>query len=148
MKTISITLILCLCYLLSFSQDVTKNDVFNRLEKSSVGGGKIRVTQDFAVKSLIRKHVEANQKLPPMGYRIVVFSGSGPQSEAKANQTRSSFKAKFYETEAYTKYYEPNFRVHVGDFRNKSEALKVYKEVKKYYSSAYIIEDRIEFPDL
>ncbi|MBN2682653.1 MAG: SPOR domain-containing protein [Bacteroidales bacterium] len=148
MKAIGLIFIICNLSLLSYSQDVTKNDIFNSLEKSAVSGAKITITQDYAVKSLVRKHVESNIKLPPKGYRIVIFSGSGAQSESKANQVRTQFKARFYKTEAYTKYHEPNFRVHVGDFRNKSEALKVYKEVKKYYSSAYIIEDRIEFPDL
>jgi hypothetical protein len=148
MKTIGLIFLACTFSFLSLSQDVTKNDIFNSLEKAAVGGAKITISQDYAVKSLVRKHVEANMKLPPKGYRIVVFSGSGAQSEAKANQVRTSFKSRFHKTEAYTKYHEPNFRVHVGDFRNKSEALKVYKEVKKHYSSAYIIEDRIEFPDL
>ena len=148
MKALLIITIISMSFLSGFSQEPTKNDIFNKLEKSAVGGAKVLITQDYAVKSLIRKHVEANQKLPPKGYRIVIFSGSGPQSEAKANQIRSSFKAKYYKTEAYTKYYEPNFRVHVGDFRDKSEALKLYKEIKKSYSSAYIIEDRIELPDL
>jgi hypothetical protein len=148
MKALILIIICTISYLISHTQEPTKNDIFNQLDKTYSNSGKVVITQDYAVKSLIRKHVEANNKLPTKGYRIVIFSGSGAQSESKANQVRSTFKTRFYKTEAYTKYHEPNFRVHVGDFRNKSEALKVYKEVIKYYSGTYIIEDRIEYPDL
>lgn len=147
MKTLTLLISIFTIYTLC-GQETSKHDIFNRLEKTASGGAKVVISQDYAVKNLIRKHVEVNETLPPKGYRIVIFSGSGPQSEAKANQVRSSFKAKYYKTEAYTKYYEPNFRVHVGDFRNKSDALKLYKELVKSYAGAYIIEDRIEFPDL
>jgi hypothetical protein len=46
----------------------------------------------------------------------------------------------------HVKYISPNFRVRVGDFRTKNEALKLYREIKSNYPVAFIVADEIDFP--
>ncbi|HBS89092.1 MAG: hypothetical protein A2W91_06480 [Bacteroidetes bacterium GWF2_38_335] len=147
MKTV-FCIILAFLTFSAFSQEDDKNDIFNRLEKSGPGYGKVTINQDYSAKNLIRKHAEVNKDLMPEGYRIVIYSGSGAGNETKANSERGRFKALHPSHGAYIEYFEPNFKVHVGDFRNKSDALKLYEDLIEEFPGSYIITDRIEFPKL
>jgi hypothetical protein len=42
----------------------------------------------------------------------------------------------------------PNFKVRIGDFRNKSEALKTKAYIASKYPNAFIVKDNIQFPEL
>jgi hypothetical protein len=59
---------------------------------------------------------------------------------------KAEFVALFPEYETYLRFNSPNFSVRVGDFRNKSEALKAYKRIHSSFPRAYIVEDLIDFP--
>jgi len=45
-------------------------------------------------------------------------------------------------------YDDPNFKVYIGGYRVKSEALKLLKTIQKDFPSAFIVYDIIDFPDL
>jgi hypothetical protein len=36
----------------------------------------------------------------------------------------------------------------VGDYRNKYEALGIFREIRKKYPAAYVVKDVIPFPEL
>lgn len=79
------------------------------------------------------------------GYRIQLISLSGNNSKAIVEKMQNDFMAKFPEVPAYVTYFEPNFRLRVGDFRTKLEAYHVYQSINISFPGAFIIKDKIEY---
>ena len=46
----------------------------------------------------------------------------------------------------YRTFESPNYKVTVGDFRSKDEALGIYNALKGTYPTAYIIKETINYP--
>ena len=46
----------------------------------------------------------------------------------------------------YRSFERPNFKVAVGDFRTKDEALRLFNELKRQYPEAILIEEKIKYP--
>ena len=46
----------------------------------------------------------------------------------------------------YRSFESPNYKVCIGDFRTKDEALGIYNALKGTYPTAYIIKESINYP--
>ena len=46
----------------------------------------------------------------------------------------------------YRTFESPNFKVSVGDFRSKDEALRLFNELKVQYPAAFLIKENINYP--
>lgn len=102
--------------------------------------------QDSLVQQLVKKHIAINktkQTIP--GYRVQLFFGS---NRNKAYEIRSEFLRVFSTTPSYIVYHAPNFKVRVGDFRTKLQAMKHLKEVQPFFESAFIVKDEVKIPEL
>ncbi len=74
------------------------------------------------------------------GVRIQIYSGP---DRAKANQTKMSFMKNFPGIRAYLMYSAPNFRVRVGDFKSRSDAMELYQQLTGTYKAAMIVPDMV-----
>ncbi len=81
------------------------------------------------------------------GYRIQIFSGGGRDRE-KASSIREDLQKRFPKERVYVKYQAPDFRVRIGNFRNKFEAMHLYKQCVKIYPYCYLVKDQINLVDL
>lgn len=79
------------------------------------------------------------------GYRIQIYFG-GDRKEA--SKVKADFLRKYSEYEAYTLYQRPNFKIRVGNFRNKLETQKLYHELKETFNTVFIVPTEIEYPKL
>jgi hypothetical protein len=79
------------------------------------------------------------------GYRVKIHFGG---EKAKANDVKVKFCQKYPDTPAYMDYDTPNFSITVGNFRTRLEAYKIYKEIQGDFPNAFIVEMKIEYPDL
>lgn len=111
----------------------------------SVIGSGIEIIQSDAVKQSLANHVRSNASKSLSGYRIRVFSDNGPQARGRSAAIAESLREEL-EVAVYYTFESPNYRVSVGDFRSKEEALKVYYQIKESYPTAYIIKEIINFP--
>jgi hypothetical protein len=80
------------------------------------------------------------------GYRLQLYFGSGVQARARAEKIRSEFSFLHSDIRVYLIFKSPDFIVRAGDFRSKSDALKVLKNLTAGYSNAFIVSDEIAFP--
>ena len=64
----------------------------------------------------------------------------------KAKSKKVEFLSKFPDYNVHIKYDAPNFKVRIGDFRTKNEALKLQKQIEGDYPMAFIVPDKIKFP--
>ncbi len=79
------------------------------------------------------------------GYRIQLMALSGSNSKSAVEKMQSDFLASFPDVPAYITYFEPNFRLRIGDFRYKLDAYKVHNKISTQFPGAFIIKDKIEY---
>ncbi len=120
----------------------TENPKSTELIRESNNDGKVRYIQDDRI-SLMDSLKKANPA-PMEGFRVQIYFGS----RAEANKVRIEFLRSHPEVGAYVTYLAPNFRLRVGDYRNRTEAEGFKREVNKTYPGSYIVADQISLPAL
>lgn len=119
------------------------------VQSGLTGRGTLNVNHDDRLDELVRRHMIINREKEGMqGYRIRIFSRSGQAARPNATEARAVFFNKYPEIETYLVYDAPNFKVYVGDFRTRSEALKMQRMISRDYPYSFIVSDRINFPPL
>ena len=111
----------------------------------SVIGSGIQITQSAAVQQAMDTYVRENANKPLTGYRIRVYYDNGPQARAKSEAIEKTLQQQF-RAAVYRSFESPNYKVTVGDFRTKDEALRIYNALKWTYPTAYIIKETINYP--
>lgn len=92
---------------------------------------------------ILTDSLDKNEHSKP-GYRIQIYSNSGPSARENAIKEQSKFLTLHQETSSYTKWSYPNWCVRVGDFRTKLEALEFHLAIRELYPASFIISDEIE----
>jgi hypothetical protein len=109
----------------------------------------VSIYQDKRVDELVQKQIklsETNNNLD--GFRIQIFSDSGNNSKTRAQTAMDEFLAKHPEVRAYLVFKSPNYKVKVGDFRTRLDALKYLSQISSDYQNAFIISDQINLPQV
>ena len=65
-----------------------------------------------------------------------------------AESTRRTFLLQHPEIPAYLSYLAPNFRVRVGDLRDRIEAEGLRENLRGDFPGLYVVPDQIELPKL
>ncbi len=111
--------------------------------------GNLEIIQDEKIDVLVEKHLKVNELSNTIpGFRINIYFQSGNNSKTNAYQHKTAFNTKFPDIEAYVIYEEPNFKVKVGDFRNRMEARGFLQTIKYDFPDAFVIKDQINFPKI
>ena len=113
----------------------------SELTKDSVSY-KSKIIQDNRIEKLNKTYTSLYEL---EGYRIQIYSGNKKQP---ARQARLEFSQLYRDVKAHESYQQPYFKVRVGDFRTKLEALKFQKEVQVHFPNCYIVKDDIEVEEL
>ncbi len=101
---------------------------------------------DARIDTLLQLHKLQNKKFPVIpGYRIQIYKESGNTALDKALEIRDEFEKK-YNLPAYITFNEPYYRVRVGDFRTRLEAIRFLEKIKRTYPLAWDIKDDIQIP--
>ncbi len=101
---------------------------------------------DARIDTLLQLHILQNEKFPVItGFRIQIYKESGNTALEKALAIRDAFE-KRYNVPAYITFNEPYYRVRVGDFRTRLDALRFLEKIKRRYPLAWEIKDDIEIP--
>jgi len=108
---------------------------------------KINIKQDQEMIDLVKLHIRRNQQggLIP-GFRVEIFFSSELNARQKASQIKSEFLNTYPGYNVYITYVSPDFKVRVGDFRTKNEALRVMNEINDKFPRAFVVPDQIELP--
>ena len=107
----------------------------------------LNINQDPRLDNMLIWHIENNRTRNKIeGFRVEIFFSSDFDAKEKAIRKKKEFLSVYPDNAVHVKYISPNFRVRVGDFRTKNEALKLYREIKSNYPVAFIVADEIDFP--
>jgi len=133
-----------------FSTDISSGQVETEIENVSIPILEdLRIDQDARVKKMLKWHIQDNKMRDGMkGYRIEIFSSSTLNGKERALNKKVEFLSLYPDNNVYVKFRAPVFKVRIGDFRTKNEALKLYKKIQKEYPGAFIVPDIIDFPVL
>ncbi|NLB25552.1 MAG: SPOR domain-containing protein [Bacteroidales bacterium] len=107
------------------------------------------IRQDIRLEKMLKWHIENSIKLDGMdGYRVEIFFSSAMNARELALNKKKEFLSKYPAYKVHILFSAPNFKVRIGDFRTKNEALKLYKMIQTDYPGAFIVPDIIDFPVL
>jgi len=111
--------------------------------------GKLQIRQDPRITDLLVRHSQINQRRRGTdGFRLEIYFSSENKARELAMRVKNEFNIIFPNIPSYLLFQTPNFKVRVGDFRNKSEALKAKAHIASKYPNAFIVKDMVKFPEL
>ena len=112
----------------------------------SVLGAGVTVNQSTAMKSAFDSYVSANASKKVSGYRIRVYYENSQNARNRSESIARTISGTYPGIGVYRTFESPNFKVCVGDFRTKDEALKLYHALKSSYPTAIILKETINYP--
>ena len=110
-----------------------------------IGPG-VSIDQTPVVRSALRTYIASNKGKELSGYRIRVFYDNGQNARTKSESIERYIAGTYAGIRVYRTYESPNYKVSVGDFRTKDEALGLYNSLKAIYPTAFIIKENINCP--
>ena len=112
----------------------------------SVMGSGVTVNQSRSMRTAFDNYVSNNAGKKLTGYRIRVYFDNGQNARNKSEAIARSISAAFPGIGVYRTFESPNYKVSVGDFRTKDEALKVFHSLKSTYPTALLLKETINYP--
>ena len=111
--------------------------------------GVVNIYQDESIRRLLDTYIIANAARPGMqGFRVRIFFDLGQQSRTTSLDEQTKFMEAMPGINVYRTFDSPYYKVSVGDFRTRDEALKLLKSIEKEYPKAFIVSEWIHFPKL
>jgi hypothetical protein len=118
---------------------VGKN-IFNVLPEN------VNVRQSQQIANSMKSHVASNGARTISGYRVRIFFDNKQNARTESETVLKRFNGLYPDVMAYRIYANPYFKVTVGDFRTKSEAMALLARIKGAFPSAFVVKENIEFP--
>ncbi len=108
--------------------------------------GTVVITQDVRLRKIVKRHIEVNDNKFD-GWRVQIYFGSGQKAMAEAQNAKKKFLIRYgNKNGAYIVYDSPFFKVRVGDFRTKAEAMYFKTQIEKTFPQSWVIKDRVFYP--
>lgn len=106
----------------------------------------VNVRQSQQIANSMKSHVASNGSRTISGYRVRIFFDNKQNARTESETVLNKFKGLFPDVMAYRIYANPYFKVTVGDFRTKSEAMALLARIKGAFPSAFVVKENIEYP--
>lgn len=106
----------------------------------------VDIRQSQLVEDSMNAHIASNDERTMSGYRVRIFFDNRQTARSESESTLKKFKSLFPDVMAYRLYANPYFKVTVGDFRTKSEAMALLARIKGEFPSAFVVKENIEYP--
>ena len=104
------------------------------------------VNQTQKVADAMRKQVYDNKERALTGYRVRIFFDNKQTARVESEEAVKRFESKYHDVTAYRTYANPYFKVTVGDFRTRSEAMNLLERIRHEFPSAFVVKENINFP--
>lgn len=128
--------------------DYEGRDIFVLLNQNENGKGKVVIHQSRELQDAFRNQVYKNSYRKINGYRIRIYSGNSQDARRRSEEIAAGFAATHPGIPVYKSYSNPFFKVTVGDFRTRDEALRFAESIAGRYQSAFLVREPINYPSL
>ena len=102
--------------------------------------------QTDSIYAAMNSHLKDNAARTLSGYRIRIFFDNKQTARVASEEALKKFESLFHDVSAYRSYANPYFKVTVGDFRTRSEAMSYLERIRKDFPSAFVVKENISFP--
>ena len=120
------------------------HSIFDILSSLSCGdSGTVVVHQSPDIAAAFEEHIASNEFREEDGYRIRVFFSNAQNSRGTSLRAADIVSEKYPGLPVYRTFVQPNFKVTVGDFRRKSEALQLLEILRRDFPSAFIVREPV-----
>jgi hypothetical protein len=99
------------------------------------------------IKKLLEKNKEYNLSQKIQGFKILIFSQTGNGSKNNAIGAKSDFVEVFPSVPTYLVYEEPYFKVKVGNFKTRKDAIEFLRIVQATYPNAFVVQDFLDIDE-
>ena len=106
----------------------------------------VNVRQSQQIANSMKSHVASNGARTISGYRVRIFFDNKQNARTESEAVLKRFNGLYPDVMAYRIYANPYFKVTVGDFRTKSEAMALLARIKGAFPSAFVVKENIVFP--
>jgi hypothetical protein len=110
------------------------------------GEGSVQINQPAQMSEAYGKYVRANGERKRQGYRIRLFFDNRQTARVESEELEKAFQEQFPLIPTYRSYTNPFFKVVVGDYRTKSEAIMELNKILPFYPKAIVVKESIYFP--
>lgn len=104
------------------------------------------INQSSAIAAAMDAHIRSNAGRAIKGYRVRIYFDNKQNSRNASMAAYNSFRAAHHDVPAYRSYVNPYFKVTVGDFRTKSEAMAFLSQIKGEFPGAFVLKENIQAP--
>ncbi|MDR3350566.1 MAG: SPOR domain-containing protein [Prevotellaceae bacterium] len=118
-----------------------QDDIFQALQ----AGGHIVIRQNPRIEYAVTSHIARNRYRKHKGYRIRIFFDNGQAARQESAAIEQAFTESYPSTPVYREFDDLYYKVAVGDFRNRTDAMRFLENIKKNYPSAFIFSNSINF---
>ena len=118
--------------------------IFQMLDKKD--GGNVTLNHPQAFEQAYRIYVSGNKDRKRNGYRIRLFFDNKQTARVESEELEKAFQEQFPQIPTYRSYTNPFFKVVVGDYRTKSDAIRELKKILPYYPKAIVVKESIYYP--
>ncbi len=123
-------------------------DILDMLSERSANGATVKINQSENIKDALEIHISKSPNKKMQGYRIRIYFDNNQNARNISADVAAKFSQLYPFVPVYRTYDKIYFKVTAGDFRTKSEAVKLLKDMEKNFLSAFIIKENINFPPL
>lgn len=134
--------------ILNESDTLFRSDIFKIIAEPGITLSTVAIKQSSHITKTVNNYIANASKKRLSGFRIRIFFDNKQDARDKSLNLENSFRELYPGVGAYRTYTNPYFKVTVGDFRNRSDAMKLFKEIENIYPSAFIVREQINFPPL
>lgn len=129
---------------------ITRTNIFDALSEINPEGGYAHIKGAPSIDQLVRLHIQLNQKQRTVpGYRVQIFSGSSyDYSVSRVEQLKKDIQKEFPDVPIYLNYFDPDFKIRAGNFKNRLDCIPTLKKIRKKYSASYPVKADIPVNDL
>lgn len=129
-------------------QAVVHKSIFDELNEN--GNGYVNIKGNPEINELVKLHTVINKDHKHItGYRIQIFSGSSYDHSIEELQLlKENFEKDFPDIPAYLNYFDPDFKIRAGNFRNRLDCIPALKKIRRKYPSSYPVKTEIPISDL
>lgn len=136
MKTIYLTVILITAFtVLSFSQT---RDIVSELTRANEKGARVNVENISSVKTETGRLDNAIK-----AYRVRIFFDNSQDARAGSTAAKTQFESMYPNTPTFVDYTAPYFKVTVGNFLTREEAIILLGKISGVFTNAFVVTENI-----
>lgn len=110
------------------------------------GKGTVTIIQPEKIRSGMDRHIQDNKSEKISGYRVRIYFDNKQNSRGASEEAQRRFQANHPGIMAYRSFVNPFFKVTVGDFRTRSEAIQLMQQISGEFPTAFIVKENINYP--